>query len=612
MVIVDQTCDLESLSASRVRTEEDASTTIVATDFWSRRRLRQAGLRYRTPIDYFDLDKAPAMDRLAVDAARQWYDAWADRLAYKGISLGRMAEYDFFSIFCVAFRCIDIAEDMIRREKPDVILLPPRNVSRRPVELCYEFLPEALERSARLNGIPTRRMTRWAAPGRGGLGRGVPIWRNLRGMLKGGLVRVRDMLEIGRVRLGRGNRQVVVFMTSASLRDQIGAWTNREDTVCTHMPVIDGLGGRNTRLRAELRAIWRELGQETAGRIVWDGVPVEPLVARYLEWFFLQRGPDLGEAIDWAHRVLWMMKPDMLVIMEDITPRNRAVTTVFRQVGLPVLVIQHGALLGEMGGFHVMPVEAQTQAVWGKFCRQWHVDRGVKEDALVVTGNPRFDTIRSRREGWRERICSELGIDPGRGLVLMATEWFSAGGARGTNEMEEDYIRLCLKGLSGRRDSQVVVKLHPAYQEKYEEMVRAIAEEEHAQIMVARDYLWDLIEMSQAVVIQNSTVGLEAMILGKPVIVVNPGGRARRSVYVREGAALEACNPEELVASLNQAIGDTEFRSHLLAVAERFVESYAYVQDGKASERVAALIAEILRDCRNRKTTESVPDLARR
>lgn len=89
----------------------------------------------------------------------------------------------------------------------------------------------------------------------------------------------------------------------------------------------------------------------------------------------------------------------------------------------------------------------------------------------------------------------------------------------------------------------VVFKEHPSCPQRYDELHRLCADDEH--ILFANNIsTQDLIQQAEAVITINSTVGLESMLLGKKVITLGD------AFYAIDGLCLQADNPTALTAAL--------------------------------------------------------------
>jgi 3-deoxy-D-manno-octulosonic-acid transferase len=85
---------------------------------------------------------------------------------------------------------------------------------------------------------------------------------------------------------------------------------------------------------------------------------------------------------------------------------------------------------------------------------------------------------------------------------------------------------------------------------------------------------------------QNSTVGLEAMLLGKPVIKF---GRLTLHDIYSNGTVLKAKDAETLKKTVELA-ADEKKRERLAKNAKKLLFETNYRQDGKSCQRIISLI----------------------
>ena len=100
-----------------------------------------------------------------------------------------------------------------------------------------------------------------------------------------------------------------------------------------------------------------------------------------------------------------------------------------------------------------------------------------------------------------------------------------------------------------------------------------------------------LLRASRAVVTVNSTVALDAAVVGVPALVI--GLPNNLSPFVDAGIMAGA--EGGILHALRQILYDEEFR-HELGLAQRaFLTRYRIAADGKAAERAADAIVELAR-----------------
>lgn len=100
----------------------------------------------------------------------------------------------------------------------------------------------------------------------------------------------------------------------------------------------------------------------------------------------------------------------------------------------------------------------------------------------------------------------------------------------------------------------------------------------------------ELIAACDVLITWESITAIEAMLLGKPVVIVNLTGREDLMPYVSAGAALGAYRQEEIAARLKDALENMDVINMLRQAQKRLLERVFCKIDGRAASRAAALI----------------------
>ncbi|MDP6670216.1 MAG: CDP-glycerol glycerophosphotransferase family protein, partial [archaeon] len=122
----------------------------------------------------------------------------------------------------------------------------------------------------------------------------------------------------------------------------------------------------------------------------------------------------------------------------------------------------------------------------------------------------------------------------------------------------------------------------------YEEIVS----EMNSNAIIMKGQLHELLQASSALVTHSSTVGLEAMVLGKPVIVFDKKSD-KQDMYGGTNAIFRVVNVEELKGAL-QTVFSKKGGAGLQQRIKKFVFEMLFKQDGKATERVVAIVKEMV------------------
>jgi hypothetical protein len=294
--------------------------------------------------------------------------------------------------------------------------------------------------------------------------------------------------------------------------------------------------------------------------------------------------------LHFMRRVIEALRPDIVVATNS--PRSeQAALEIGRGLGIPTVGIV------DLFGLDSDPyVLRETKPDWtcviSEVVRQRLIARGFSVPSVVVTGNPAFDGLFD--EDSRRRADAFIAARGWQGLmpVLFASHIEPYGhpdtpvpaGQALPQEIEavlRDYVR-------SRPDLALIVRHHPSDWHRFPRLP------DEARIHFSeppREHIHPLILAAQVVVVQTSTVGLESAVAGKPVISVENSPAAHIWFSLAQlGVATPCGTPAELpdvLASIFYGHGSQA--------------NNGYRSDGRAAQRVAAVVQNALHATRNAK-----------
>ena len=261
--------------------------------------------------------------------------------------------------------------------------------------------------------------------------------------------------------------------------------------------------------------------------------------------------------------------------------------------------------------------------VWNDLMKQQAIEHhGYQEEEIRVAGTPQWDLyFGANTTEPRDVFLRQIGADPARKLLTLTTtprELYS----------HHDHVLRVLAAAAGsgawRHDVQILVRLHPrddrAAYAAFEHMPHVIIEKPFRSTVRAGDglaidvteenqrHLADTLCHSDVVINVASTIAIEAAIFDTPVVNISfdgetpsPWARSARRYYrfthyvniTRHGAVRVAETPEQLVAHVGRYLDDPALDRD---GRRRIVAEQCQFTDGRASERVAELVAEELAD----------------
>ncbi|HUT99263.1 MAG TPA: UDP-N-acetylglucosamine 2-epimerase [bacterium] len=317
------------------------------------------------------------------------------------------------------------------------------------------------------------------------------------------------------------------------------------------------------------RLPWRglDLGEYTRGWLT--------SVIRQLFWRLIPRASALEELIE-------AVRPRLLV---SLTERNDLVNLAFRMAaarGIPTLAIESHDMVWDSPLFG--RVEADRLAVSGAYSENIYAKNGVPREKMVVTGQPSFDGLVRYRE--KEPVKKETD----ERLLVVITQPPDVA-------LTDDTRREMLRGafLAAREIPRLRVLVKPHPRENLGDL-RLILSELGAPrdaLLPKKLDLYGLLASSDVILTAFSTVGVEAIMLGRPVVVFRTGEEPPVLPYVDSEAVLGAKDAEQIAERIKLVI-EGEVIHKLAQGRDEYIARHECAADGGSGARVVRLILEML------------------
>jgi hypothetical protein len=366
------------------------------------------------------------------------------------------------------------------------------------------------------------------------------------------------------------------------------------------------------------RGVWRE--RHRMRRALWTSADLRarsvirqcdcwPIVRQELAGIALLQWPWSARAMDEAAAALDACRPRVVVTYAEAGGWGRAIVLESRRRGIPSVGLQHGFIYRHWLNYLHEPDEMTTDVEHGadqgfpsptltllfdEYAARHLTDKGrFRPDSLAVTGSPRLDALASDVTRLTPSEIDQARTLAGAGsrtLVLVTTKHREAHGVLGT-------LLDAAASLSG---VHLAIKTHPA--ETPEVYAELVAGHPGVTVLPAFAPLAPLLRASRAVVTVNSTVALDAAVLGVPALVI--GLPNNLSPFVEAGimagvtgtdTAETASAHDRILRALKQVLYDEEFRGGLALAQRAFLTRFNIAADGQAAERAAEAIVKLAR-----------------
>lgn len=343
--------------------------------------------------------------------------------------------------------------------------------------------------------------------------------------------------------------------------------------------------------KKELIKEWKKI--KGSGKLFYKGVNLWKAVESEIEYRFFTRAPWTMHYIKASQKLL---KNVSIIINEgDLSPRCRSLVEVGKKYKIPSLFLQEGARIIKDSPRGFYPLISDKIAGWGQSIKEYLEDLGIEKERIVITGCSKFDSY-LKKKPIDQNIYSVLKMKKNQKFFILASlgppEW-----GYFINKEKEKIIRETSRIMKYFPGVKLVIKLHP--RESWEDVKRIVndlKEEEKKRIRIIRDFkAEELIRASELVINVRSTIGVEALLLGKPVIqmdIFNHWPMIKE--YSKFNASIIVKNKEQLINAIKKVLAKDYLKEYEKS-REKFMKWYLYKMDGRASERIINLIEDMIK-----------------
>ena len=289
-------------------------------------------------------------------------------------------------------------------------------------------------------------------------------------------------------------------------------------------------------------------------------------------------------------------QPHALVLYAEYSGLGRAAVAAACSQETPSFAVQHGILYprlyaneharDEIGpkldGVDSVPIPTKT-AVFGSLARQLLIERGgYPPDRVVITGSPKFDALVEAGGHFNKAETRQrFDLSEGAPMVVVASRFVALGPA---------FAEL-VRAAEAIDDLWLLVKPHPAERSDPYKEIGAREGASRLRVVSPGENLLELLFASDGLITVDSFASSEALVLGRPVLVVNLPSNL--STLVERGVAVGVRRGEPMETLLRRLLFDRELGQELEVRRKKYTEEFAFGADGCSTARIVSAIREM-------------------
>ena len=295
---------------------------------------------------------------------------------------------------------------------------------------------------------------------------------------------------------------------------------------------------------------------------------------------------DLGWGLEPLINAIDQIDPDLFIAIEvNFILRNAIRYCKERKTRS--IVVQHGT--PNKYSLHAfVPFEGDLFLAWGDFSKEFLVQNNMPSERVTLTGGIHFDRTLSIVPD-KDQISKTLGIDPAKKWVLFTTQGSGTGGIPTLEEIHNGVVETA-RAMENSQNVQLIYQVHPSQDiDSIKEILENVPSDNY--IICKYKDTEELISASDAMITFFSTTAMDAVLLKKPLLLINLSDDRDFFPFEKMGVAKSVTDARNIRTSIKEMLNGFSAKNKSYDEVANFIN---YKNDGKALQRVMTVITETL------------------
>ncbi len=349
--------------------------------------------------------------------------------------------------------------------------------------------------------------------------------------------------------------------------------------------------------------IWDEIKKSESFRksLEYDGISLYELIYQDIDDVLKSfKAFAALTLIDAAKRIIDKENPSIIVMYDEYGALQLSLINEAKKRNIPTVSLQHGLITDNILSYYHKPEHITNKnsslnfplpdkmCVWSERAKTNLVQFGMFHPSIpVITGDPKVDFLPKAIKTFElEKISKKFNVQKNNKIILFATENLP-------NQKERVMVaKNVISLMKSLMNFHLILKIHPNETDIsiYKKLISEYGLSNYTIIKDAN--LYELLYLADIVIVSYSTVGVEAMRMGKPVISLNLMDLHNDAPIIREKVAIEVREPVDLLTTTKKYL-EPHYSQKLIENGKIFAEKQLGILDGKATYRIINQILQL-------------------
>lgn len=244
--------------------------------------------------------------------------------------------------------------------------------------------------------------------------------------------------------------------------------------------------------------------------------------------------PGISSKLEEFYLLLKNKKVNIILLSEESHPFSRGIVQLAKKFDVPTMTFQHGLFLSEVAAFsdadYVFSVGGKQKELYSR--------ASPKETKIKVMGIPRYDSLKKMKKQRKEKIILYI--------MEISREEDMVPGTHLIKKQQKELLRFVFRVMKKFPEYRLIIKTRSNWE--MDELPKIIAEEQNFQNfeIIEKTDNNQLLNDSDLAIVNFTSMGLEALMLGKPVISLSYKEMKKYNPYERMDIVPKVYSEEEL------------------------------------------------------------------